>query len=137
MGLLEEIGRRLSTQSVATTSATSTGWRLAYRGFLPSTHDQQVAVIATGGFQQLAEESDNTLSRPTFQVLVRGRSTGSTGLETKVDGVINALNLFSGTLVGRAYKDIRIEGEPLWLGRDENQRPMMSCNFSAFRSRTT
>lgn len=137
MGLLEEIGRRLSTQAVASTSATSTGWLLAYRGFVPSTHGQQVVVIPTGGMPQWAHESADILSKPTFQVLVRGNSSGSTGLEAKVDATVSALNLFSGSLLGRPWKDIQLQGEPLSLGRDENGRPMYSLNFLAFRSRTT
>lgn len=128
---------------VATTASNAT-WLLCYRGFQPDIRSMQVAVIPTGGLPQHSEEASDILSRPTFQVLVRGAgplsastSNTSTGLEQKVDDVISALNLFSGTLLGRAYKDIQLQGEPISLGRDENARPMYSVNFLAFRSRTT
>ena len=134
MALLEEISLRLSTQGVGTTSSTAT-LQIVFRGFVPSTKDQQIAIVPTGGFQQFTERAP--VERPTFQLLIRGKSTGSTGLEAKVQGAIDALNFFDGTLLGRVYVDIQKQGEAHFLGRDEEERPLYSVNFLAHRSRTT
>jgi hypothetical protein len=139
VALLEEITRRLSTAGVGSTHSTA-AWRIVFREFLPgsiggSTKGQQIAIVPTGGFQQFSERAP--IDRPTFQIMVRGNSTGSTGLEAKVDAVISALNFFAGTLSSRVYVDISKQGEAHYLGRDENQRPLYSINFLAHRSRTT
>ena len=139
MSLVAEIMARLSSQSVGSTSSTA-AWRLVARELLPatiggSTQAQMIAVIPTGGFQQEATEP---LLRPTFQVQVRGSSTGSTGLEAKVDAVRDALNLWSSTgILGRRMVDCQMQGDVLWLERDENDNPIYGLNFVAFRSRTT
>ena len=134
MALLEEITRRLSTQGVGTTSSTAT-WQIVLRGFIPSTKAQQIAIVPSGGFQQYTQRAP--IERPTFQILVRGASTGSTGLEAKVQGVVDALNFFDGSLLSRVYVDIQRQGDVLYLGRDEEERPVYSINFMALRSRTT
>lgn len=139
MALLEEVARRLSTQGVGTTSSTS-AWRVVYRDFLPgsiggSTKAQQIVITPTGGFPQLLAES---LTYPTFQIRVRGASSGSTGLEQKVTDVITALNKVGPiTLLSVTWRDCVMEGEPLFIGRDEEQRPVYALNFTAWRSRTT
>lgn len=134
MALLEEIGNRLSSQGVGGLTSTAT-WQIVFRGFIPSTKAQQIAIVPTGGFQQFTQRAP--IERPTFQLLIRGASTGSTGLEAKVDAAITALNFFDGTLTGRVYVDIQKQGEALFLGRDEEERPLYSVNFLAHRSRTT
>lgn len=137
MGLLEDIGSRLTSQSVGTTSAGSTGWRIVYRGLLPVVGGigaQQIAIIPSGGYP---EDGKPPIERPTFQVLVQGTSDAGSGLETKVQGVITALNLFNGTLNGWTYVDIRRQGDRLFLGYADDQRPRYAVNFLAVRSRTS
>lgn len=137
--LLDEIGARLTAQSVASTSAGSTGWRLVYRDLQP-TPARQVCVVLTGG---LPQDGEAPIDRPTFQVMVRGSSADGSALatEARVQRVVNALNLFDGTLTGssvpRVYVDIQKQGDTFYLGRDAHQRPLYSVNFLAVRSRTT
>jgi hypothetical protein len=137
--LVDDVIARLSTQGVGSTSSTST-WRIVARDFLPGTigsssQAKMIAVTATGGYPQMSAED---LTYPTFQVRVRDSATASTGLEAKMTAVVTALNLTGGlTINSRKYLDFRLEGEPFFLGRDENQRPLMAANFVAWRSRTT
>jgi len=142
MGLLEEIALRLSSQGVGTTNAGSTGWLLSAWDFSgPSTaNDWQIAIVPTGGFGAEVSEGTTHLTRPTFQTLVRGGTPGgrsSTGLWAKVEALITALELYQGTLSGHKYLDIQLQGEPSFIGRDANQRPIVSVNWLALRSRTT
>lgn len=130
---VEEVGAILTAAAVATTGATSTGWTLKYRDLEP-TPAQMVAVIPSGGLdgEQVVE-----LDYPSVQVLVRGSSAAGSALETQVAAVNAALHLYSGTVNGRVYVNIARKGDVLWLGRDQNQRPMYSLNFGCTRSRTT
>lgn len=138
MGFIEDVGGLLTAASVATTSATGTGWRLVYREFQPSPPMpvRQVCIVNTGGFES---EYKAPLTRPTCQVRVRG-STGETNtLEAKVQAVVSALNFQNGNIgVGSwYYTDLRMQGDVLYLGRDEHQQPQYSINFAAVRSRTS
>lgn len=133
--LLDEIGARLTAQAVATTGGTGASaatMRLVYREFQP-TPEWQLVLTPSGGFQG---EGRPELDRPTFQVRVRGAESASTTLEVKTAAVVTALHQFAGTLSGRYYVDIARQGDTLYLGRDENQRPIYALNFLALRSRT-
>jgi len=139
VSLVTEIGQRLTSAGVGSTSSTA-AWRIVYRDFLPgtiagSTKAQQIAITPTGGFDQ---EYAEALTYPTFQVRIRGSATSSTGLEAKAQAVVNALNLNGrDTLGSYVYLDILQQGDLLYLGRDENQRPIYAANFLALRARTT
>lgn len=139
MALVDEIGARLTAQGVCSTGAGSTGWMLRYRALTPIPV-RQVVVTPSGG---LPQEGKAPVDRPAFQVMIRGSSVDGGSLETKVDAVIAALNLFDGTLTGlysavpRVYVDVQKQGDTLFLGLDDNQRPIYSVNFLATRSRTT
>lgn len=143
--LPDEILARLSSQAVGSTNASSSGWLLVTRQFLPgtigqSTRAQQIAVVPTGGH---AWEPTENLDRPTFQVLVRGAyspNQSSTGLEQKITDVVTALcssALIGFTIKSRRYIDVQKQGEMLFLGRDDNNRPIYGQNFLAWRSRST
>jgi hypothetical protein len=127
----QEIGNRLVSLGIATTGESD--WKLAYRDFFPTPH-RQVLVRLSGGNPG---EGKADLDRPTFQVLVRGQENESSGIESKVEAVVAALHRFDGTLSGWVYPDIQRQGDVLYLGRDDNQRPMYSLNFQALRSRTS
>jgi hypothetical protein len=133
MALVDEIGTRLTAASVGGLPGSTQTYTIYYRE-LTETPDKQIAIVPTGGSQQ---EHAEAVERPSFQVLVRGAANSSTDLEAKVNDVVDALNLWDGTISGRRYIDIQRSGDILYLGRDENQRPMYSVNFGTVRSRTT
>jgi len=141
VALVNEIALRLSSQSVGGITSTAS-WRIWYRELGAGTQGtssqaQAIAIVPTGGFPGYVAEGTTHLTRPSFQVIVRAAHDSSTGLEAKVDAVISALHLYRGTLGSYKYKDIRLQGEPAYLGRDINDRPEYSLNFVASRSRTT
>ena len=133
MALPVEIGTRLSTQGV-----TDSTWDLQYIELQPQP-DRAVAVIPSGGFSGLGWSTarKTALDQPTFQVVVRGQTTGIDTAYTKIEAVRTALDGFDGTLGSYRYTDIRQQGDILSLGRDENDRPLYALNFVALRSRTT
>lgn len=138
MGLSEDIGSLLTAANVCSTSAGSTGWLLCYREYqpVPPMPTRQICVVQTGGFQT---EFRSPISRPTFQIRIRGSSGEGVAFDTKVQAVIDAVNFQSGILGPNnwTYVDIQMQGDRLYLGRDERQRPAESVNFLATRSRTS
>ena len=145
MSLLDEIGVRLSSQAVASSSGTVTGdetWRLAL-GFMPDSTllgDTVVAVIETPG---LAPDAATEIDRPGFQVLTRGESlidtsTAYEAARAKAEEVKTALHAITpGSLGGgHHYTGIWAQQDPFFAGLDESDRPVFSQNFRAQRSRT-
>jgi hypothetical protein len=138
--LIQHVAEILSSASVATTSSTGT-WRIVGRDFIEgtqvsTTEGAQIVITPTGGF---GREINARLDRPTFQIRVIAPSTGSTGLDLGTDNkladIVGALNNFNGTLSdGWPYISIDLRNGPLYLGRDENQRPMYSMNFEVIRA---
>ena len=125
---------RLVAQSVGGVAGSTHAWRIVGRG-LQETPDQMIAITPTGGGFQ---EANAGYDQPTFQILIRGKSTGGAEVETKVAAVITALDQFIGVLstgTNADYVDIQKQGDILWLGRDENHRPLFSVNFMALRER--
>lgn len=136
MGLLEDVGSLLTAASVCSTSAGSTGWKLVYREFQPAPPSpvRQICVRLTGGYQS---EERAPLTRPTFQVVVKGSTGEGATMETKTQAAVTALNFQEGTINGWTYVDMRMAGDVLYLGRDEHQQPQYSVNFETVRSRTS
>ncbi len=131
MGFLEDIRTRLADQGVGSTYGSTGDYLITIRG-LTSTGDNQIGLMRTGG---LPQEANTDVDRPTFQVLVRGARNNSTGLEDKVDDVVEALDKFQGYLNDTRYFDIQKQGDVFWLGPDEKHRPLYSLNFEVTKAR--
>ena len=140
MALLDEVAVQLVGQSVAglpgTTGVTATGWTLT-KAHLPAAPDKVVAVFETGG--RANEMMDGgLLDRPTFQIRVRSSPNDYATARTKIEAVRTALHLIGNeALSSRYYAGITADAEPIPLPVDQNNRPGLVMNFSAWRSRTT
>ena len=135
MGLQEDVKTILVDASVGSTSSTGVTWRIVYREFVAGTQvattaGGQIAITEMGGFQ---EWEHSRLQWPTFQVRVMAPTTGSTGLEDKMDEILSVLDHYNGTPIDVPITNIGAQSPPLYLGRDDNQRPMYSLNFLAYR----
>ncbi len=128
---LEDIRTRLADQAVGSTYGSTGDWLITLRG-LTSTGDNQIGLARTGG---LPQEANADVDRPTFQVMVRGTQDSSTDIEDKVDDVVEALDKFQGVLNDTRYYDIQKQGDILWLGWDEEHRPLYSLNFAVLKAR--
>lgn len=140
MALLPELGDKLSSQSVASSSGVG-GWFISY-GEMPdstATADRMVALLQTGGF---APDAATEVDRPAMQLLVRGQSrtdasTAYEEAETKAQEVKGVLHgITPGTIDGRHYVGIWAEQDPFFGGYDENRRPVFVTNYRIQRSRT-
>ena len=135
MGFLEDIRTRLADQGVGSTYGSTGDFLITLRG-LTSTSvgggDNNIGLMRTGG---LPQEANTDVDRPTVQVMVRGTADDSTGLEDKVDDVVEALDKFQGYLNDTRYFDIQKQGDIFFLGPDEQQRPLYSINFEVTKAR--
>ena len=135
MGLLEDIETRLKETGVGS-SAGSTDFPISLRG-LQSANDSNIGIRRTGGRAELAPfnaQPADIVDNVSFQITVRG-DVNSTEIEDKVDDVISVLDGFNGVLNDVRYYDVRKQGDSLFLGYDENHRPIYSLNWIANKGR--
>lgn len=140
MAILDEIATRLDDQGIASSSGDD-GWVLM-KSMLPDSsalQDKMVALIEVLGE---APDAYTELDRPHFQVLVRGDpiTTVSSAYEearAKAEEIkIDLHAITPGSLSGRHFGGIWALQDPFLLEYDKSDRPVLQCDFRAFRSRT-
>jgi hypothetical protein len=100
-----------------------------YPNTFPSTGaDEVIAVKLTGGFPT---DQWTGKKQPSFQVMVRGAVNGDGACEAKAYELHGALtNLREVTIGTDSVVIIRaMNSVPLFIGRDDNNRPIYSMNF--------
>ena len=97
-------------------------------GALPSVTDRTILVNQTGGRNPYPHLSYN---EPSMQVIVRGPKSGYVEARAKMDEVVTRLlGLNSVTVTGGdVWRFVNQMGDIIWLGQDDNTRPMFSANF--------
>lgn len=140
MAILDEIATRLDDQGIASSSGDD-GWVLM-KSMLPDSsalQDKMVALIEVLGE---APDAYTELDKPHFQVLVRGDpiTTVSSSYEearAKAEEIkIDLHAITPGSLSGRHYAGIWALQDPFLLEYDKSDRPVLQCDYRAFRSRT-
>lgn len=129
MALLDEIGDYLTAQGLV---GGATGWTLALSQ-MPTSPDKIVAIFETPGRAPLPRVE---MDMPAFQVRVRGTVRGYADARTKLAAVQAVLHGLANTsLSGVYYVSILAQGSAISMGNDENNRPEISQNYLARRSR--
>lgn len=103
----------------------------------PATPDACVTVYSTGGY---APDPRGALGIefPTVQVRTRGARGGYTAASAKALAVQAALHGDYGTTWnGARYLWIFAEQAPMYLGQDDNDRPIFTQNFRMARTAST
>lgn len=90
--------------------------------------DECSAVKLTGGFPP---NQWTGKKQPSFQILVRGTAAGQAEVEARAYAIHEALmNLREVTIGNESIVVIRaINSVPIFIGNDENNRPIYSMNF--------
>lgn len=107
------------------------GWDV-FVGFEPDEPDRCVIVTPYGG-----DSTDNLLSRPGLQVIVRGDKTADSyavafnTLQAIHDDLANR----TGTIGQSSYQSVYALQSPTHLEWDGNRRPKFVCNFSVVEDR--
>lgn len=104
-------------------------------GHMPNAPDAAVAIMPTGGDQQATRAATDL---PTFQVLVRGDRFDVDGSYAVARAIYSRLACLDHvTLDDDGDDEVRVVGitplqsDPTPIGRDENDRPEWSQNFSS------
>jgi hypothetical protein len=141
VAILPELGDKLSSQSVASSSGAG-DFFLTYGEMPDSTavaSDRMVALLQTQGF---APDAATEVDRPAVQLLVRGQSrtdasTAYEEAEAKAQEAKRVLHgITPGDIGGRHYVGIWAEQDPFFGGYDERRRPVFVTNYRIERSRT-
>lgn len=138
--ILDEIGTRLDDQGIASSSGDD-GWVLM-KSMLPDSSTLQDKIVALIEVLGEAPDGYTELDRPHFQVLVRGDpitqvSSSYEEARAKAEEIkIDLHTLAPITLSGRYFPAIWALQDPFLLEYDQNDRPVLSVDFRAFRSRT-
>ncbi|MFC4103601.1 minor capsid protein [Paenibacillus xanthanilyticus] len=97
--------------------------------FAATSADDSAYVRLTGGFKP--SEWTN-MKRPSLQVLVRGAERNGPAAETVANEIYTYLHRRADFTIGttRIAFCAADQSVPLYIGRDENRRPMYSVNFT-------
>lgn len=104
-----------------------------FRGRLRPEPNQQIALlVGDGQAAQHAGDSFMIVDRPSMQAFVRGEPGDVAGAETLARSFHNFFDTITGQVIGtHRYQLIRANGEPIYLGPDEQlNRPVYSINFT-------
>lgn len=128
--LLDEVGTFLQQNAEGTL-----GTDLFLFEMPPESPDVAVAVIETGGLAPEFIHSNptrQTYERPTFQVVARDPNPKTA--RTKAENIYKLLgSVVNTSLSGTRYLRIFPTQSPFRLGRDENDRALIACNYEAFK----
>jgi len=118
---------------IATYLSTSTStWTLGtniFAGNMPYTPDTCCSVTQTQG---LPPSKTTDMEFPGFQVKVRAAAYATAF--TRINDILDALHRLTNTTVGsNLCYWIEAQGSPSYLGRDQANRALFTCNFIANR----
>lgn len=134
MSVLDDLADRLTTQSVATTGTD------LFKGNMPTTPDEVIALYMTGGPAPIhtmnAGPGTAIVERPHIQVLARA-SRVDTAFKRAQD-VYHALDALGDvTLNGVRYLAVWALQPPFFMREDETGRKVCAVNFEVWREPAT
>jgi hypothetical protein len=100
-------------------------------GEQPKSPDECVTVFDTGPTDE--DHPDYTLEYPKVMIKVRGMKEGYLDSYALLDSIRTLMNGYSTTVGGTRYLAFWVMSY-LWLGYDENRRPMWSLNLRTQRT---
>ncbi len=122
----EAVKDALVTAGIGTFGAVS-GWAI-YIGQFPARPDTVLLINQVGGrspFPHLL------LNFPTVQIQIRGNQGGYKVTRAQLKLAVDSLlGMSSQVLNGDTYRSCNQVGDVIYLGQDENERPMFSANLT-------
>lgn len=130
MGMLEDLGGYLDTQSASLTLGTN-----LFLGLIPETVSNCVAIYENSGIAPeftLGNDNLPVIERPELQVIVRD-SSYATG-RALADSCYRILTQIANQTINSVrYLRVQAIATPTVMDRDENRRVLFSTNFYVFR----
>ena len=133
MGLLEEIGAHLDSESTRFALGTNT-----YLGLLPDEPGTACSIIETGGSPPSYTFANDLPSFENARIAVTCRSTSSTKARANINAAWVALQKVTNeTLSSKSWLRCSAVQSPFLLKRDAQNRPIYQANFSCQRRTTS
>ena len=125
--MLDDISDFLSTGGMGT----------VYKDNMPTSPDTAIAVYGTGGLgPTYTMRNPHVLEEPRIQVMTRSASLLTAHQNAK--GVYELLSgLRNRTINSVLYHWVEAVQEPFLIGRDENARFVVACNYDVKKNRST
>ena len=132
MGFADDIADLLSTQGFADATI--------FRGDLPERPDLALCVTPTAGFGSVHTFGSTVGLAPEerLRFQVRARALTYAAAESLIDAAHSKLDgLRQKGINGRLYQWITAAATPLYVGQDDEGRPLFACNYLVSRSQDT
>jgi len=101
-------------------------------GETPTTPDQCVCILDTGGFEH---EDNFVYERPTIQISARGDKGAYTATHELAQAVRDELHALANQTINSArYIGIWLMSDVMFVGWDDNRRPEFTANFRIHRT---
>lgn len=133
MGLLEEVGAHLASQSTRFVVGTN-----LFYNFMADEPNTATALYETGGTAPVDTFASAIAAWEQPRVQVVCRATSSTHARTNIDKAWKVFNrVANATLSGVSYLNISAVQSPFLLERDSRGRVIFACNFDVMRRTTS
>lgn len=130
---MNSIRQHLIDEEIVTSKLEAgTGWVCLIGGLTDHLDAPQVSLQTTGGLPPYQAHNYAAAARPGLQVLVRGHPNTAADTEAKAWEVWEALHQAEVT----PFLLITGVNNPIWLGPDDQNRPMWSINFNTIKRRS-
>jgi hypothetical protein len=130
VSLTSDVRTYLIDQGIAASDTTS-DWAILIGGLSDQLNQPHMAILETSGFAPINVMGSDYLSRPAFQILVRGEAGQYANAEAKAHAVYDTLHRASFAYL----QTVEAAQNPVWLGYDEDHaRPQWSLNFTTIRN---
>ena len=130
MNFADELNQYLTTNNIINGA---TGW-LGLTDYLDDT-DVIVGIFNDESLAPIKSKNSPSIERPKATIQVRAQSIDNNGylsVDNKMNAIAAALDLLDTlTIDGTLYYNIMTTTTKKFLGRDDNQRPMMEIKISA------
>lgn len=138
--MLDEVGAYLAAQGVGTVKTTSNdpAWPIYLGGMFPGDRDDAIT-LAEGPGEPPLDEMGSTVGAVAAEapsLVVQVRSASYQTARSKAEAAWTKLHKYSGTLSGVRYLLIEARQSPFPVGRDEDGRWIIGCNYSVAKERS-
>ena len=125
--VLDDLADVLSTEGMGT----------VYKDYMPTSPDTVISIYGTGGLGPThTMQAPHVLEEPRVQVLCRAESLQTAHQSARgVYGVLNGLR--DRSINGVMYRWVTAIQEPFLIGRDQNARFTVACNYAVKKDRST
>lgn len=125
--LLDDLADVLSTGGMGT----------IYKDYMPTTPDTVISIYGAGGQGPThTMQAPHILEEPRVQVMCRAESLQTAHQSARgVYGVLNGLR--DRSINGVMYRWVTAIQEPFLIGRDQNARFTVACNYAVKKDRST